>query len=360
MLQDGHPNLPFFFNWCAVKWINVWMGRAIFQKIPTNKNRAIILQEQYFDVTDEQIQQHYDWLAPFFHHANYIKLHNQPVFMTYYYNELANPILDKLRKCAMADGFDGIHFIAGRSAMPDHIYTPPKNMTTKLQENLMRTMQTLETIQMDDAHANTTLFNQSMFYPYPLEYVQHPYTVPEWCLKEAHNPPFDERHHHPEIVGVITSFDNSPRRPEKEASIYNPGPPEVIIERFRKNLLASLYYQMCCHLQSPETTSSSSSSSFHDDDTNDRFIAINAWNEWGEGMALEPSNVYGTRLLQVIRDTKAQVAQMDCRGDQVPVESRGDPQDPVRTADEIRAELIRETGWIHPSERRKRDRENKS
>eukprot|EP00527_Entomoneis_sp_CCMP2396_P001348 CAMPEP_0198156100 /NCGR_PEP_ID=MMETSP1443-20131203/69475_1 /TAXON_ID=186043 /ORGANISM="Entomoneis sp., Strain CCMP2396" /LENGTH=563 /DNA_ID=CAMNT_0043822881 /DNA_START=21 /DNA_END=1712 /DNA_ORIENTATION=+ len=344
MLEDGHPNVPFFFNWCPVRWINVWMGKAIFQTIPTNRNRAIILQDQYWNVTDEQIKDHYDWLSQFFHHHNYIRVNNQPVFLTYTFDERAIPILSKLRQLAIEDGFSGLHLIAGRSAMPDHIYVPPNNMTTVLQQQLMRTMQTLETIQMDETHANSSIFNQSMFYPFPLEYVSKSYTVPKWCLDKAHSPPFAERHQHPEVVGVITTFDNSPRRPNNEASIYNQGPADLVLQKFRRNLFASVYYQTCCLEQRA---------------SDDRFVAINAWNEWGESMAMEPSDVYGTRFLEAIREVKAQVAKMGCDGSQVPSESQGGASDPILTADEIRAKFIKETGWVYSPETKKEKKRKK-
>uniref|UniRef100_A0A7S2VAY9 Uncharacterized protein n=1 Tax=Entomoneis paludosa TaxID=265537 RepID=A0A7S2VAY9_9STRA len=327
--------MPFFFNWCAVKWVNVWMGKAIFQTIPTNKNRAIILQDQYWDVTDEQIKEHYDWLSQFFHHSNYIRVDNQPVFFCYNWDERTIPILSKLREYAIEDGFDGLFLIQGRSAMPDHIYSPPKNLTKVLQEKLMRTMQTLETLGMDDNKFDSSIFNQSMAYPYPLEYIARPFTVPQWCLAKPHEPPFTslgERKRHPEIFGVVTAFDNSPRRPDKEASVYNEGPPHAILERFRRNLFAAVYYQTCCLERNL---------------VEDKFVAINAWNEWGEGMALEPSDVVGAGFLETIRDVKAQVARIGCNGDGVPVQSRGSSTNPIETADEIRARLINETGWFY-------------
>ena len=36
----------------------------------------------------------------------------------------------------------------------------------------------------------------------------------------------------------------------------------------------------------------------------DQYILINGWNEWAEGMALEPSNAYKDHFLRIIQGTK--------------------------------------------------------
>lgn len=107
MLHDGYPDLPFFLNWCAVSWINVWMGRAKWQSKSEaiNMNKAIILQEQYFNASDAQIRGHYDWLKQFFHHKNYIKIEGAPVFFSYQSRTEMVPILNRLRELAIEDGF---------------------------------------------------------------------------------------------------------------------------------------------------------------------------------------------------------------------------------------------------------------
>jgi hypothetical protein len=101
----------------------------------------------------------------------------------------------------------------------------------------------------------------------------------------------------PEITGVITTFDNTPRREYKAANIYNSGEPDKVVERFNTSLHAAVYYHSCCRQEM----------------ANDRFVAINAWNEWAEGMSVEPSDVYGRRFLEVIRDVKEQVSSHGCK-----------------------------------------------
>ena len=63
---------------------------------------------------------------------------------------------------------------------------------------------------------------------------------------------------------------------------------EVRLDTFRNSLQAILHYQACCHT----------------DGGADQFVLINAWNEWAEGMALEPSDVYQLKFLQALNETK--------------------------------------------------------
>lgn len=255
MLEDGHPDVPFFFNWCATKWINVWMGRAIFQTIPTNKNRAITLQEQYFDPSPQEIREHYQWLSKFFHHKNYIRIDNQPVMLMYIYDERAEPILRKLRSLAQKDGFDGIYWIVGRNAAPDELFVPT-NLTERQVAFMQKRSQPHIMFPLGD------LFNQSMTYPFPLTWVNSPYQVPEWCSRDGKMRTEAAPQTRQEVTGLLVSFDNTPHRDFKTSTIYWPDTPENTLARFQQNLHATLYYHTCCQEQ-----------------TKDRFVAINAWNE---------------------------------------------------------------------------------
>ena len=483
MLMDGQPDLPFLLNWCAVKWVNVWMGKAIFQTIPTNKNRAIVLQEQYFNATQEMIYDHYLWLKPFFEHPNYIRIGNnghnnnngdnnndnnnnnnnnrnrnknqqQPAFLLYYYDPRALPILESLRQFAIEDGFAGLHFIIGRSSHPEHLYdtshfslknnTNNTNSTTtttnekkmkynKRQREVLEakaqsldlvdptktksttrsilpylgeksksrrgnnvnstgtTTPTLSSSVVLEFNMTTTTtqpaaddndddepkeeriwdynpFNQTMTYPYPLEYLTRPFEVPAWCtdVNDVSNPTTtttttttngqqqqqQQQQQHPEIIGVITAFDNSPRRKFKEATVWNGGEveggesPDDAIARFKKSYTAAMYYQKCCtiirtrttkgrqqqqqqqqqqddqqnnnnnNLEEEESTTTTTTSgsdnlklNFLDDG---RFVAINSWNEWAEGMAIEPSDVYGYRWLETIKEVQEIIQKRPC------------------------------------------------
>ena len=108
MLKDGYPDVPFFFNWCAIKWQNTWSAQA---KVDEDNG---VLQMQYFPIDKpELIEMHYQWLRQFFHHPNYVKINGKPVLMLYQKKVGSYPVLEKLKELAMKDGFPGLYLTVG-------------------------------------------------------------------------------------------------------------------------------------------------------------------------------------------------------------------------------------------------------
>lgn len=328
MIKDGHPAQPFFLNWCAVTWVNVWMGRPLFQSkdAPINKNNALTLQKQYFNATDEMVQTHYQWLSQFFKLQNYVKIRGEPVFFVYQYTPEMNHILEKLRKCAIRDGYTGLYIIMGRGSPPEHV----KDMKELVGFQLKK-LQTLTLIPDGD------LINQTITYPYPSEHFDN-LSLPRWCQsvpvkhgrsagydtakQNEYPPPYPQfGRNKPEIYALPVTFDNTPRREFKTANQWNYGDPDDVVQKFRTNLEILLTFDSCCwrsNMYSPQRTqifgARSESLSGIGRDDQERFLVINAWNEWAEGMMLEPSDVFEYRFLETVRDVKKEVLENQCRG----------------------------------------------
>lgn len=292
MLKDGYPDLPFFLNWCAVSWINVWMGRAQWQdkSEKINMNKAQTLQQQYFNATDAMIREHYDWLRQFFRHKNYIKIDGQPVFFTYQWRKEMEPILIRLREFAIEDGWANLYLVVGRGAAPSYIHDA-SDLTKSMRIQMSRKTQPIEMFPMET-------INQTMVYPYPAEYIHKPLRLPNWCKTEEL--PLDYANAtttNPEINGIPISFDNTPRRDFNNANLWNVGPNvSSVVQRFHTSLKSALAFDTCCYHPSHRLLHKQ-----------ERFVVINAWNEWGEGMALEPSDVYGNKFLQTVKLVKNEV-----------------------------------------------------
>ena len=294
MLNDGHPNLPFALHWCASKWTNTWNG-AVRQDFVFDEPG--ILQKQYFPSNnDTAIVEHYQWLRQFFHHPNYIKVDGgKPLFMMYLKKPSSFPVLARLQELAKADGFPGLYLTVGLTMPHAHLleldatqtyHPPPQAFTQILRKH----------------------FDRPLAYPNPTEWnINRTLAVPQWCLDS--NLPKPQRV--PDIVGIISSFDNTPRRNYQDAHVWSPGAPEDVVERFQTSLHAALYYEACCFPDEPRLQRPK-----HDDD---RFVVINAMNEWAEGMALEPSNVFGRSFLEAVQTAKQQVRDSQCRAEALPM-----------------------------------------
>ncbi len=289
MLKDGHPDIPFALDWVAVKWDKSWHGnvREDFEYPEPN-----VLQKQYFptDPNDPAITEHYKWLRRFFHHPNYIKVDGQPFLMIYQKKPGSFPVLGRLRELAKEDGFPGLYITVGFHRPHGH-----------LQPNV-----DLQKYQIPKSKRVAWKgFNRTVAYPAPSEFNKMTTLhVPQWCSQEALEAEKERPVQHiDEIPGVITSFDNTPRRNFNDAFLWSGEEPENVVDRFRASLYAASYYETCCfrNLKGVEVK---------EDD--DRFIIINAFNEWAEGMVMEPSDVFGRSFLEVVKETKLLLSTNGC------------------------------------------------
>jgi len=275
MLQDGHPDLPFCLHWCQAPWVDTWLGKRTNTTTAKHK-RQKVLQQQYFpDPSDAAVTAHYNWLKPFFHHPNYIKVNGEPVFMVYWWLPKNVPILKQLRHLAILDGFPGLYITIGMSFTHDELFPEGRDKGQKR-----------------NSFPNG-LVNKTVAYPYPLSWMEKQVlNVPEWCRKT----PVPVRNRTDLVTGILVAFDNTPRRTLEEAHLWSADEPHAVVERFYKSLHAAIYYETCCF---PSLS-------------DDRFILINSMNEWAEGMCLEPSDVFGNRLLEAIGKAKASVSTSGC------------------------------------------------
>lgn len=295
MLLDGEPNVPFCLHWCASKWVSIWNGKVnpdfVFKE-------PGVLQKQYFPINDDngEIIKHYNWLKRFFHHDNYIKVDGKPVLMMYQKKPGSFPVLKILNEMAKKDGFPGLYFTVGLTKPHSHLLEIGNvNQYSTKPQSLKATLQKFP-------------FDKVLSYPNPYEWNEIPsqksLSVPKWCLNHGNQK--GEYQREPDIVGITSSFDNTPRRNFDEAKVWSSDEPAKVVDIFRKSIYAALYYESCCF---PKENGQRKKRRKNDDD---RFIVLNAMNEWAEGMALEPSDVYGRQFLETIRDTKLEILKSGC------------------------------------------------
>lgn len=288
LLKDGHPDVPFFFNWCDSSWVDTWLGKSKANNNTSSSGTGNQeLQKQYFpqNENDPAIKAHYNWLKQFFHHPNYIRVKGQPVFMIHQRKPGSYPILKQLRKLALQDGFPGLYFVMGMSFTHAELFPEGRDKGQRRHRY------------------PKDIVNKTVAYPYPLDWMERQVLkVPNWCHPTddttstgIHDKRKPKGQSSLEIPAILTSFDNTPRRDLESAHLWSPDPPDVVVQRFYKSLHAAVYYETCCLGSSGVGE--------------DSFVLINSMNEWAEGMSLEPSTVFGRRLLEVIRHVKEEVVE---------------------------------------------------
>lgn len=130
-------------------------------------------------------------------------------------------------------------------------------------------------------------------YPNPVPWFNTSLELPHECLSETKTLQRTRRQV-AETAGIMTSFDNTPRMGLEAARIWSPASTEEQVQRFGDSLEAALTYEQCCFPNDPKTKE-------------DRFIVINAMNEWAEAMVLEPSDIYQYQFLEEVKRRKAAI-----------------------------------------------------
>ena len=263
MLQSDDPNFPFCLSWANENWTRTWDGQ-----------KKQILKKQDYSLADDL--KHIEYLIPFFNDSRYIKVEGKPVFLMYR-SELHPNIkmaTDLWRKEVKKAGFPDLFLIrmenfvrdvnptdhgfdAGMEFAPDSMLRGKKcnknNILLYLTGKFMHRLGIKKSVHYDNG-----------IFSFP-ETVQN--------MIEKKSPSYKY------FRCISPSWDNSARR-KKSASIYINSTPEIFgmwAKKMKKNTIMSL----------PE---------------NERFLFINAWNEWGEGCHLEPDEKWGYAYLKALND----------------------------------------------------------
>lgn len=300
MLEDGYPDLPFALNWAQETWTNTWNGKYKYESDIFNNPQILVTQNHPGNKDSKMIVEHYQYLRKFFHHKNYIKVNGAPLFTIYGANNMQKHVVlvrEQLRALALADGFPepGLH-IPGFVPMIHHmLYQYSLGKKNHANFNIAKYEQPVN--------------NAVLFYPLIVN-AKLPMQAPLGCMENidkgrSANLIWKERIAKPTYVGVMTTYDNSPRRDINTSKIGNRKHyPENLggaPKSFQHDVVEALVYDKCC--QAPKMR-----------DAGGKFILINAWNEWGEGMTLEPNNVYGRKFLEAVHEAKSVAIDIGCDG----------------------------------------------
>ena len=263
MLSDSSIDMPFCLCWANENWTKRWDGG----------NNEIIVEQDYGD--EQDLFNHVDYLCRFFADERYIRIDNKPLLVIYKPELIPNlkKYINKIRRRVVENGFDGViiasqypkYFEEGvRLDIFDYYIQFQPRFVPESQANENRSAFTKLVKKMlifaglrDFGKAcrkvfikkNTTRMLTHRSYNSDWEYILN-YKVKSKKL----------------IAGAFVDWDNTPRN--KNGLVYDGTSPELF-GKYMKSLVQKVR-----------------------DEYEQKYIFINAWNEWAEGAYLEPDTFH--------------------------------------------------------------------
>lgn len=258
ILGSGQPDFPFLLCWANEPWTRAWDGKS-----------STVLMPQTYSPDDDVA--HLRALAEVFADPRYVRVEGRPVFLVYRAFHLPDPVAtaDRWRKeadrlglgelylCSMQTGPRERHppatfgFDASVQFAPFYALVPRTGLA-RVSKSVERHLgiatrasrfHVLEYSAVADAHLAVD----------PVAYTRFPCVSP--------------------------GFDNSPRRPERDATIITGSTPERYASWLRRAI-----------------------GGFDPPSPDENLVFVNAWNEWAEGNHLEPDRRWGRAYLRAHAD----------------------------------------------------------
>lgn len=249
-------DMPFCFCWANETWARSWSNLAntniwaeSFEGNRETKDKGILLEQQYGE--EQQWREHYDYLSAFFRDKRYLKKDNKPIFVIYRTELMPcfEEMMAKWKEWAIQDGFPGLYIVAANCSKRKYQYADL--------ELCQEPKQAIQTVIAENAYRGELVLDYKTVWKEILEY----------CSANKN-----------QAYGGFVGYDTTPRQGNRGIVIGGESP-----ELFKKNLSELIAKNAAA---------------------NNNLIFLNAWNEWGEGMYLEPDQHYGNQYLQAIRYAK--------------------------------------------------------
>lgn len=261
LLKWNDINQPFFFCWANHSWYK------------SNDGKRALLKEQIYG-TVESWEKHFNYLLPFFLDDRYEKKNNKPLFMLF--NTAFTEKKDMMnffdRKCK-ENGFDGIQIIETFNTDSANINQSLKKFVSCL------STETAQVFLREPSNSNLIYLYSTLYsikrIPRIVCTLMVKFHIKGFVRHFNGNVLFDKmiynEPHTPDIIpGLFFSWDNTPRHGNRGYIISKP------------NKQKFMHYM--------------------DSIKDSEYVFINAWNEWAEGMILEPTEFDGYENLEWIKE----------------------------------------------------------
>ena len=255
LLKWKDIEMPFCFNWASSSWIRSWSrfgGNSWADKydyLGTEATGDVLVEQKYGDFEDWK--KHFEYLLPFFCDDRYIKVDGKPVFI--FFNAESISSLEDMVSCwreeARKSGFDGLYLIGNTTStvlpsMDAYMIYEPQNCLVRYRNR-----------------HDISIRNGVKCFQYDLMWNEI-INTPVMCGKKTY-------------LCALSGYDTTPRR-GKDGEVLLETSPNVFQVGLTELLKRSIKRK-------------------------NEFLFIDAWNEWGEGMYLEPDEDSGFQYLEAVK-----------------------------------------------------------
>ncbi len=260
LLRWKDISMPFCFCWANETWSRTWKklsGTNVWSSLYEVKKQyvenGILLKQSYG--REKDWEKHFSYLLPFFKDKRYIKIDGKPVFAIFKPSKIFSlwAMMDFFNTMAKDNGFPGIYTIGMEEKRwgcldAGCIRQPNSAMVEYSAKNM-------------DVHQSPARYSFEEL----------------WKIVQ------EKKIRHDKIyLTAFVDYDNTPRMGKSGSAIIGVSP-ERFYENFKKIYHKSLLME-------------------------NEFVFVNAWNEWGEGMYLEPDEknkyAYLEYLSKVVEECK--------------------------------------------------------
>ncbi|MBQ8040147.1 MAG: glycoside hydrolase family 99-like domain-containing protein, partial [Lachnospiraceae bacterium] len=253
LLQWKDIAMPFCFCWANESWARSWSkyknANAWINETQADENgkqgNGMLLEQSYG--TEKQWKEHFDYLLPFFLDERYIRVDEKPVIVIYKSADVTclKDMLDYWKQLAMDAGLRGIYVIGAQCNMQSRFVVDGE------------------------------LLHEPGYSCRKFENVGNPRVIDYESLWEQL---LKSKGVGKTYYGGFVGYDDTPRRGQNGMVIQ--GTNSQSFEKFFTQLIRK--NKIC----------------------GNELVFVNAWNEWGEGMHLEPDEKYGYAFLEAVKNAK--------------------------------------------------------
>jgi hypothetical protein len=255
VLASGAPKFPFCIAWANESWSRSWLG----------DNKQILIEQTY---SLEDYINHARWLAQAFSDSRYIRVNGRPLFLIYRPTSLPNArqATDIIRGELVRLGLPDPYLVGiNAHSMTTDMRELGFDMTEHHEPQLGALPNVFDPVQTSTWRRYALPFSKVK------QYKLYSYADARRLMDTV-------RPSIPHFPAFSVGWDNTARRGDK-AIIIDRADPQVIADDFKK-LVDSVSAKPA----------------------QERIIFLNAWNEWAEGMHLEPDQTDGLSLLRGIHN----------------------------------------------------------